>query len=205
MLSFRQYLDELERKGAAVNLMFESWIYAHISILRKVVDFLSSETIPYALIGGSAVALHVATKDRDEIIPTQDLDLIVNRSDLQKINDSAPKHGFKFRNAAGMDMLLFGGETKAIKGVHLVFSGEKVRPSYIMTAPHIHPDHMAVEGLAVAVIPLPDLVTMKLTSNRDKDRVHIRNMDSVGLITPDIEAHLPTVLKDRLKNIRETE
>lgn len=205
MLSFRQYLDELGRKGAVVNLMFESWIHAHISILRKVVDFLSDENIPYELIGGSAVALHVATKDRDEIIPTQDLDLIVNRSDLQKIKESAPKHGFQFRHAAGMDMLLHGEDTKAIKGVHLVFSGEKVRPSYVMPAPAIHPENMPVEGLSVAVIALPDLINMKLTSNRDKDRVHIRNMDSVGLITPDIEAHLPTVLKDRLTNIRETE
>jgi hypothetical protein len=35
-----------------------------------------------------------------------------------------------------------------------------------------------------------DIVRMKLASFRLKDRVHIQDIDSVGLITPDIEAGL---------------
>ncbi|HWB83551.1 MAG TPA: hypothetical protein VG675_05400 [Bryobacteraceae bacterium] len=46
---------------------------------------------------------------------------------------------------------------------------------------------------------------MKLTAFRDKDRVHIRSMDSAGLITPLIEEGLPSELAARLKHIRETE
>ena len=46
---------------------------------------------------------------------------------------------------------------------------------------------------------------MKLTSFRMKDRVHIQDMDSVGLITPEIEAGLSDIFRARLAEIRATE
>ena len=55
------------------------------------------------------------------------------------------------------------------------------------------------------VIPLSDLVLMKLSSFRDKDRVHVRSMDAAGLITPDVEKKLTSELMARLKQVRETE
>jgi hypothetical protein len=59
------------------------------------------------------------------------------------------------------------------------------------------------EGVLLA--PVPDLVRMKLTSFRMKDRVHVQDMDSVGLITPEIEAALPEALRARLAEVRATE
>jgi hypothetical protein len=50
-----------------------------------------------------------------------------------------------------------------------------------------------------------DLLKMKLTSLRLKDRVHIQDLDGVGLITPDIEAQLSLLLKTRLAEVRATE
>jgi hypothetical protein len=55
------------------------------------------------------------------------------------------------------------------------------------------------------VIPVADLVRMKLTSFRDKDRVHVRSMDAAGLITEDVEKALAPELAERLKHGRETE
>ena len=52
---------------------------------------------------------------------------------------------------------------------------------------------------------MADLVRMKLNSYRDKDRVHVRAMDAVGLITPDVERALPEDLHSRLQHIRTTE
>ena len=46
---------------------------------------------------------------------------------------------------------------------------------------------------------------MKLTSLRLKDKVHLLDLDSVGLITPAIEAELPDVLRQRLAQVREEE
>ena len=46
---------------------------------------------------------------------------------------------------------------------------------------------------------------MKLVSYRLKDRVHIQDLDQAGLITPQIEAELPSELRLRLDEIRATE
>ena len=59
------------------------------------------------------------------------------------------------------------------------------------------------EGILVA--PVADLVHMKLTSFRLKDQVHIQDMDSVGLITPEIENSLSAALRERLEKVRATE
>ena len=46
---------------------------------------------------------------------------------------------------------------------------------------------------------------MKLTSFRIRDKTHLIDMDSVGLITPEIEAALPEALRERLQRVRAEE
>jgi hypothetical protein len=46
---------------------------------------------------------------------------------------------------------------------------------------------------------------MKLTSYRLKEKVHIQDLDAVGLITPEVEAQLPEVLRARLREVRAAE
>lgn len=55
------------------------------------------------------------------------------------------------------------------------------------------------------IAPVADLVRMKLTSYRLKDRVHIQDLDGAGLITAEIEASLPAELADRLAAVRAEE
>jgi hypothetical protein len=50
-----------------------------------------------------------------------------------------------------------------------------------------------------------DLVRMKLTSFRLRDRVHLKDLESVGLITSEIEAELPPPLRERLAEVRTQE
>jgi hypothetical protein len=45
---------------------------------------------------------------------------------------------------------------------------------------------------------------MKLTSFRDKDRVHLRDMLDVKLISAEIENNLPPDLQERLRQLKET-
>jgi len=59
------------------------------------------------------------------------------------------------------------------------------------------------DGIMLA--PVADLVRMKLNSFRLKDKVHIIDLDSVGLITPEIEQTLPDALRDRLDQVRKEE
>jgi hypothetical protein len=69
----------------------------------------------------------------------------------------------------------------------------------------ITPERKNILGEEVFVAPVADLVTMKLSSYRDKDRVHIRSMDAAALITLEVESELTPMLLERLRHIRETE
>jgi hypothetical protein len=46
---------------------------------------------------------------------------------------------------------------------------------------------------------------MKLISYRQRDKTHIIDMDSVGLITPEIEAGLSEPLRERRQTVRAEE
>jgi hypothetical protein len=135
---------------------------------------------------------------------TRDVNIMIDRSDFERVKEAAPRHGFRYRHEAGLDMLLHGDEKKAIRGVNLLFSCEKVRPNQTPN-PSLTPERITLYGKQVSVVPVADLVRMKLNSNRDKDRVHVRALDSVGLITPDVERVLPADLHSRLQHIRSTE
>jgi hypothetical protein len=99
-------------------------------------------------------------------------------------------------------MLLPPGETQARNPVHLIFTGEKLRPNQATPNPPLRPQRLSVHGVDVAVAPVADLVLMKLSNNWDIDRVHVRDLDSVGLVTPEAELALPPALYTRLQEIR---
>jgi len=77
-----------------------------------------------------------------------------------------------------------------------------VRPEYLEPVPASEPIRTK-EGILIA--PVADLVLMKLTSFRLKDKVHIQDLDGVGLITAEIEAGLSGALRARLAEVRATE
>lgn len=185
-----------------VNTLFERRLANLFSLLQKITHILEVEHIAYEVIGGLAVAIYV-----DEIIPeavplTRDIDLMIHRSDLERTKVAAARDGFRFRHAVGVDMLIYGPVESARNAVHLVFSDENVTPQQALPNPSIAPTRKTVEGGVVDVIPLKDLIFMKLSSYRLKDQVHIQVIDSAGLITPEIANSLPPMLRDRLIHVR---
>lgn len=170
--------------------------------MRRFHAALSSAGIPYRIIGGMGVYIHVAERNPEAARLTADVDAAVNRADLPRITEAAAAGGFRFRHAAGLDMLVDEGARRASSAVHLIFLHEKVRPEYVEPIPASEP-LLTKEGILIA--PVADLVRMKLTSFRLKDKVHIQDMDGVGLITPEIEASLPPLLRERLAEVRATE
>jgi len=204
-LTFEQFLRDTARRGEVVNLMFEERLFDLVGVLHKITDPLMAENVPHELIGGMAVLVHVEEADPGQSTLTRDVDLMIRRSDLERVKEIALRQGFRFRHTAGLDMLMHGPSDSARNAVHLIFSGEKVRPNQAAPNPPIQPEKKAVLGREVFVIPVADLVSMKLSSNRDKDRVHIRAMDAAGLITPEVEHGLPEELQGRLRYTRETE
>ncbi len=124
------------------------------------------------------------------------------RLDLPRIIAAAEKEGFRYKHAAGIDMLVDADQPGARSSVHLIFIGEKVRPSYLAEIPASDPVRTK-EGIWICSVA--DLVRMKLTSFRLKDKVHIQDLDGAGLITAEIEAALPDPLLERLREVRTLE
>lgn len=149
--------------------------------------------------------IYLEAADPSQSTLTRNVDVMIHRSDLDTVKKIAAKHGFSFRHAAGLDMLVAGTPETARNAVHLVYSGEKARDAQAIPNPFIRPDNRTLQGREVAVIALEDLIRMKLSAYRDKDRVHVRAMDAAGLINAQIERSLPGELQTRLRHIRETE
>ncbi len=205
MPAFEKFLVDAANRGEGVNTLFEERLFGLVGMLHKITDTLNAQHIPHELIGGLAVLIYVEEANPELTALTRDVDLMVDRSDLERIKETAGTGGFRFCHAAGVDMLIYGPTESAGNAVHLVFSGEKVRPTQATPNPPIRPDRKHVHGKDVQVIPLVDLIRMKLSSNRLKDQVHIQSMDTAGLITSDVEHTLTPELAARLKHVRETE
>jgi len=115
---------------------------------------------------------------------------------VQQLFDTIDRLASAFAQA-GVDMLVDSREPRARSAVHLAV-GEKVRPEYTEPVPRFSPAVRTTEG--VPLIAVADLVRMKLTSFRLRDRVHLQDLDSVGLIANGIEAGLPPPLRERLRD-----
>src|SRR5208282_1434922 len=100
-------------KGGAINTLFEERLFALVGALEKIAKPLADAGIPYQLIGGGAVMVQVNRVEPSAVRNTKDLDIMVHRADLERIKRVAAAHGFTFRHAAGLDMLMPHGETKA--------------------------------------------------------------------------------------------
>lgn len=166
--------------------------------LARVIVALKSANIQYAVVGGNAVQIWVAQVDESAVRNTRDVDIILNRSDLDSAIEVMEAHGFIFHRSAGGAMFLDGPDAKARDAVHVVFAGEKVREEYCEPVPTIeHCEHFN----EIRILPLELLVKMKLTSFRDKDRVHLRDMLDVGLIDATWLNRFSPPLQLRLKEL----
>jgi hypothetical protein len=185
-----------------VNTFFEKRVNAIFDLAERVEEAFAAAGLEYRVIGGLAAYLYVEESAPDAGRLTRDIDIAVRREDLERIAQAVEPFGLQYRHAAGVDMLLQIGSPSARRGVHLVFTGEKVRPEYAEPAPELR-DYRRLRG--VRLIPLADLVRMKLTSFRAKDEAHLKDLDEAGLVTPEIEAGLSPLLRERLSRTRARE
>jgi hypothetical protein len=162
---------------------------------------LEAAGVPYAVIGGNAVMAWVEQADEAAVRFTQDVDLVLRRDDLERAKAALAKAGFVHRRSAGIEMFLDGPGAKARDAVHVIFSGEKVRPEYVAPVPDVAE---SVSFKSYRVLALEAVVRMKLTSNRDKDRMHLRDMLGVGLIDATWPARYPPELAARLQHLIDT-
>ena len=156
--------------------------------LMRAVSALEKAGIPYAVAGGNAVAAWVSRVDEAAVRNTQDVDILLRREDLPAAIAALSQAGFVHRHSSGIDMFLDGPQAKARDAVHLVFAAEKVRPDYLAPAPDVAESETSAQ---FRLLSLDALVRMKLTSFRDKDRTHLRDLIDVGLLDSSWPSRFP--------------
>jgi hypothetical protein len=164
--------------------------------LQRITHALDAKSVPYAAVGGQAVALWVATKEPAAVRTTKDVDLLIRRDDLPQARAAALSVEMDYFEVMGVGMFLDRQSPNPRNAVHLVWADEKVRPEYQQPSPTID-QRQTISG--IATVALPGLVLMKLLANRDQDRVHLRDMIDVGLVGRELLAELPAALAQRLE------
>lgn len=171
-------------------------------LLTKVTKALNAAQIPYAIVGGNAVAAWVATIDEGAVRATKDVDLLARREDLDRISDILVKRGLDRIDVLGVTMFVDRRKPSPKTGVHIVFARERVRAHYSHPAPDATESVRAKAGYFV--VDLPALLSMKLQSNRRVDQVHVEDLLRIGLVTSAVARKLPADLRKRLSHIRDT-
>lgn len=172
--------------------------------LLRAAAALRSAGLPYAVVGGNAVAAWVSRADEAAVRNTRDVDILVRRADFEKIRSALEAAGFVYRQVSAlgrpgrMDVFLEEAGGKVRDAIHILWAGEKATRD----SPEPAPDPAgSEESGGFALISLESLVSMKLSAFRDKDRLHLRDLVDVGLIDETWLANLPGSLGERLRVI----
>ena len=166
--------------------------------LRRATRALDDAGVPYAVVGGNAVAEWVARVDEDAVRNTRDVDILIRRPDLPAARVALESVGFIYSHLLDLDTFIDGPTGKPSGGVHILYAGEKVWATDEHTLPNLDESERAAE---FQVTSLEALLRMKLIAWRLKDRVHLLDMIGVGLIDSTWPARFPAPLGDRLQKL----
>lgn len=174
--------------------------------LLRAAAALRKAGIPYAVVGGNAVAAWVSKVDESAVRNTRDVNLLLRRFDFPAARGALEATGFQHRRVAMpgtggmMDVFLDGPGAKVRDALHIHWAGEKVREENPEPSPDVVDSE---ETSGFTLISLPALVRMKLSSFRDKDRMHLRDLIETGLVDESWCAELPGILATRLEELLE--
>jgi hypothetical protein len=186
------------------SLLLERMVKAVENVRRRLLRAsaaLAAAGVPYAVVGGNAVAAWVARVDPSAVRNTQDVDILICRENLPAAKAALESAGFVYRHIAGLDAFLDGPDARPRDAVHIIFANEKVRPQEPIANPDVAESE---QGELFCLLSLEALVRIKLTAFRDKDRMHLRDLIDVGLVDAAWLAKLPPVLAERLRLLLET-
>ena len=160
---------------------------------------LEQAGIPYAVAGGNAVAAWVARVDEDAVRNTNDVDILVRRSDFDAIKQALEGVGFEYHFVNGVERFIDGPDGKPSRGVHLLFANEKVKDSYPVPTADVTE---SVPAQSYVVVTLEALVRMN--AYRRKDQVHLQDLLDVGLIDQSWCSRLCPQHAERLQQLIDT-
>jgi hypothetical protein len=121
--------DILDRMEQAVQKVRER--------LLRATSALNEVNVPYAVVGGNAVASWVATVDEGTVRNTPNVDIMIRRNDQPIVTGAMQTAGFVADEAHGFVIFREGCEGKPREAVRLLFSGEKRQPDELLPMPGI--------------------------------------------------------------------
>jgi hypothetical protein len=170
-------------------------------LLMRATRALDAAGLLYAVIGGNAVAAWVATVDPDAVRTTKDVDILIRRADHDLIARALKPVGLVPTEVLGVHMFVDEQAPSPRTGVHLLFANEQIRPGDPVPAPDVEHAQPGVQGFRV--LPLLELVKMKLLSFRLRDQTHLVDLLSIGLLDATIKTSLPAELRTRFQEVFE--
>jgi predicted nucleotidyltransferase len=146
--------------------------------LKAVIDRLNRERIDYAVCGGIAVALHGYLRF------TQDLDILVQKEDVDRISRAVRDLGFLFD--AGRIPFNVGGPNQ--REIHRIskIEEEEVLTLDLLLVGSVYEEVWAGrrsfdwEGRELKIVALDGLLEMKRMAGRDKDLLDIKELTRKG-------------------------
>jgi len=183
------------------NSVFER-MYRAVELVKQRLDrtciALRNASVPYAVIGGNAVAAWVATIDDGAVRNTRDVDILLREQDLDLATVALESAGFVRDSVMNVIVFLDGPNGKPSQGIHVLLAQRKVRDEYSTATPSID---QAVDIEGRSIVELPALVEMKLNSFRRKDQTHLMDMIQIGLIDSTWPVRFAKNLGDRLQEL----
>ncbi|MEW6249785.1 MAG: hypothetical protein AB1716_04000 [Planctomycetota bacterium] len=171
-------------------------------VLTSVTSALDRANVPYAVIGGNAVAAWVAKRDVGAVRATKDVDILLRRADLPAATRAVEAIGFEAVEILGLPVFIERADPRPSQGVHVILANERIRSHDPRVAPDVTNAERSDSGFLV--LDLLSLVTMKLNAFRRVDQVHIEDLLRLGLIDKDLATRLPEELQQRLREVRDT-
>lgn len=164
--------------------------------LERACRALEQAGVPYAVVGGNAVAAWVATKDDGAVRNTRDVDLLLRDEDLDRATVAMQAVGFHRDKVRDVTVFLDGPDGKPSQGVHILRAEQKVKESYASATPRVE-QSLLIDGKRI--VELTELVRMKLNSYRRKDQTHLLDMIGVGLVDQSWPDRFEAPLDERLQ------
>src|SRR6202795_3763956 len=85
--------------------------------LRRATGALDAAGVPYAVVGGNAVAEWVGRADEEAVRNTRDVDLLVRRADFDSTQRALESAGFVYHHLLDVDTFIDGPKGKPSGGI----------------------------------------------------------------------------------------
>ena len=166
--------------------------------VRRATAALDGVALPYAVIGGNAVAAWVESVEPEAVRVTPNVDLMFRRTELEAARTILLAVGLLLEQDGEFHLLRDGLQRSPRETGKVLIAGEFFRRDNWLPAPDIT-ETIRLDGCLVPTFDA--LLRMKLTAFRTVDRMHLRDLMEVKLLDATWLDRLPVVLTDRLHEI----